>query len=52
MNATATKAPKGVSGKQRELFLSLTEDQKQTYLYHFYTVGRPAALAYRYTVAA
>lgn len=45
-----SKAPAGVSGKQRALFLSLTEEQKETYLYHFNTIGRPAALAYRYTV--
>lgn len=43
------KAPKGVSGKQRELFLTLTEEQQETYRYHFEVIGRPAALAYRYT---
>lgn len=44
------KAPRGVSGKQRELFLSLTDEQKETYLYHFNVIGRPAALAYRFTI--
>ncbi|NDL58623.1 hypothetical protein [Phytoactinopolyspora mesophila] len=41
-----TKVPRGVSGKQRELFLSLTEEQRQVYLEHF-EYGRLAAHCYR-----
>jgi len=42
-----TKAPRGVSGKQREKFLSLTEEQKQVYLYWFNTAGKLAAHCYK-----
>lgn len=43
-----TKSPAGVNGKNREAFLSLTEAQKETYLYHFHKVGRLAAHCYKY----
>lgn len=49
---TKTKVPRGVSGKQRELFLSLTEEQKETYLHHFHKIGRLAAHCYQYATAA
>jgi hypothetical protein len=45
-----TKAPRGVNGKNRELFLALTAEQQETYLHHYNVIGRPAALAYRYTI--
>lgn len=46
--ATEIKAPRGVSGKQRELFLSLSREQRESYRYHFDTCGRPAAICYKY----
>lgn len=42
--------PKGVSGVQREKFLSLTDQQKAVYLYHYKVMGQPAALCYRYAI--
>lgn len=42
-----TKAPRGVNGKQRELFLSLTAEQRETYLTHW-NRGSLAAHCYQY----
>jgi hypothetical protein len=44
-----TKAPRGINGKQRELFLALSAEQQETYLHRYNVMGQPAALAYRYT---
>lgn len=40
-------SPAGVTGKQREMFLSLTEEQRKVYRYHFDTCGRLAAHCYK-----
>lgn len=46
--STEIKAPRGVSGAQRELFLRLNHEQREAYRYHFDVCGRPAALCFRY----
>lgn len=42
-----TTCPAGVRGEQRRLFLSLTDEQRRVYRYHFDTCGRLAAHCYR-----
>lgn len=46
------RPPRGVSGKQRELFLSLSQEERRTYRYHFDIAGRPAAMCYRYATGS
>lgn len=41
------KSPRGVSGKQRELFLGLTPEQQEVYRYHYDVCGRLAAHCYQ-----
>ena len=43
---TQTKVPQGVSGKQREKFLSLATGQREIYRYHFDVCGRFAEHCY------
>jgi hypothetical protein len=45
--AASLNVPSGVSGKQRNLFLALTDEQKGVYRYHFIACGRPAAICHR-----
>lgn len=42
--------PRGVSGKQRQLFLALSDNQKLHYLHHFTAMGQPAAISYMQAV--
>lgn len=42
----ALMCPRGVTGKQREQFLSLTPTQRETYRYHFDVCGRLAQHCY------
>lgn len=42
--------PRGVSGKQRQMFLSLTDEQKSVYRWHFDNCGRPATICYRVAI--
>ena len=44
--AESLNVPRGVSGKQRALYLALTDEQKRIYRYHFYECGRPAAICH------
>lgn len=44
------RGPRGVSGRQRELFLSLTPEQQETYRYNFEIRGRLAAHCYRIAI--
>jgi hypothetical protein len=46
--AASLNVPPGVSGRQRELYLSLTDDQKRSYRRHWFLCGRPAAICHRY----
>lgn len=46
MPTNLDKAPRGVSGKQRELYLSLTTEQREVYRYQFDVCGRFAQVCY------
>lgn len=40
--------PQGVSGRHRNMYLSLNDTQKRAYRYHFIVCGRLAAHCYEY----
>jgi hypothetical protein len=48
--AAALTVPRGVAGKQRELYLSLSDDQKRIYREWFIVNGSLAAIAYGFAV--
>ncbi|RLK58469.1 hypothetical protein [Actinokineospora cianjurensis] len=50
-NPTNLNVPRGVSGKQRQLYLSLTDAQKVIYRHHFDVIGQPAGLCYVAAIA-
>lgn len=49
--ANTTATPVGVTGKQRQMYLSLNESQRRIYRYHFDICGRLAAHCYQEATA-
>jgi len=51
-NANTTTTPVGVSGAQRDNYLSLTHEQRRIYRYNYDVCGRLAAHCYKIAVGA